>query len=197
MKARSDTTVAVAASLVAVGIATVYWAARIGFRNPTGPLLRSIGLAFFILAVPTTIRIVRDQDGKWTDSHGFISLSVLVFAALAGLATPWIGFNPFLLFGLAGTAAFLFLLARWLRDSSIGHLIAILLGVGAFIVWTSGVVWGRIYKSPLFLEMMAVDGVVHHDELYQTGLSNMLGTYGVAGIGHDGLSAIAYHWGSN
>src|SRR5687768_16149126 len=101
MKARSDTTVAVAASLVAAGIATVYWAARIGFRNPTAPLFRSIGLAFFILAVPTAIRVVRGEDGDWIQSHGFISLSALMFAGLAGLATPWIGFNPFLLFGLA------------------------------------------------------------------------------------------------
>lgn len=197
MKARSDTTVVVAASLVAIGIAVVYWAARIGFRNPTAPLLRSIGLALFMLAVPTAIRVIVNREGRWTGSHGFITLAALVVAAFSGMAAPWIGFNPFPLFGLAGTAAFLFLLVRWLRDSSFGHILAIVAGAGAFVVWTSGVVWGRIYKSPLFLEMMAVDGVVHHDELYQTGLSNMLGTYGVAGIGHDGLSAIAYHWGSN
>ena len=197
MKARSDTTVAVAASLVAIGIAVAYWAARIGFRNPTAPLLRSVGLALFVLALPTAIRVLRNREGGWTDSHGFITLAALVLTAIAGMAAPWIGFNPFPLFALAGTASFAFLLVRWLRDSSLAHILAILAGAGVYVVWTSGVVWGRIYKSPIFLEMMAVDGVVHHDELYQTGLSNMLGTYGVAGIGHDGLSAIAYHWGSN
>jgi hypothetical protein len=95
-----------------------------------------------------------------------------------------------------GGLAYAIVLLRWLPRSTILRTLLLILGCGAFSVWASGVVWGRIYKNPLFFENYILDGKVHHDSLHLASFAAMIRTYGIASTGIDGLPSIPYHWGT-
>ena len=50
--------------------------------------------------------------------------------------------------------AFFVLLVDWSRHSGWKSATGLIVGGALFSTWTAGVVWGRIYKTPLFLEML-------------------------------------------
>ncbi|MEO8192546.1 MAG: hypothetical protein ABI681_01765 [Gemmatimonadales bacterium] len=191
-------TVAVAASIVALGLAAIYWLARAGFDTPFDPVLRSVGLALFLLDVPYAVWHVFAQRSRgWAAaSYSFICLATLASIAALGRLVPFAGVDLSVLVTALGLAAFLFATFHWLRSVSLRHALAIPAGSALFSVWTGGVVWGRIYKSPIFLEMLITDGIVHHDGVTLAALGNMLRTYHVPSMGLDGIPYMAYHWGS-
>lgn len=129
-------------------------------------------------------------------SYSILWLAALLLTAVAGrIAGPGSGL-PSIVLGAAGALAFAVTLFRWLAAGSVRSSLTIIGGSSLFALWTSGVVWGRIYKNPLFFENLAVNGMVHHDSLHLAAFANMLRTYGVASTGLDGLPYIPYHWGT-
>ncbi|MDQ3082022.1 MAG: hypothetical protein M3R07_07385, partial [Gemmatimonadota bacterium] len=187
---RAFATVVVCSSIVAIGIAAVYWLSRTGFANPPRPILRTTGFSLFLISAPHIARRViarRNDEISWASSYSFLWLAALLLTAVAGrIGGPGSSVLSVLL-ATVGAAAFAAILVGWLKGSSIRRSIALIAGSGVFAVWTSGVVWGRIYKNPLFLENLAANGMVHHDSLHLAAFANMLRTYGVAGTGLDGL----------
>ena len=87
-------------------------------------------------------------------------------------------------------------MATWLRTGALWRSVTIVAGSLLFSTFAGGVVWGRIYKSPLYLEMLSATGIVHHDPLAVAALANMLQTYRVPTPGLDGIPELAYHWGT-
>ncbi len=193
-------TLVVLAGIVSSTIGCVYWILRAGFDNPAAPVIRSIALSLFLITFPlaarkTCVRFLRTSE-LWIASYPFLWLAGLGITALIGRIVPVIGFNPFNALALVGLLAFALIFVRWLGDQSILKAFAYVAGAAAFGVWTAGVVWGRIYKNPLYLESLITDGKVHHDTLNLSALGNMLRTYHAATTGIDGLSYVPYHWGS-
>jgi hypothetical protein len=129
-------------------------------------------------------------------SYPFLWLVGLAVASIAGRFVAALPFELHPLFTVCGTLAFAFVLAQWIRRDSWWRSILILGGSFGLGIWAAGVVWGRIYKSPVFLEMLAANGVIHHDSLNLAAFANMLRTYHVPTIGVDGLSHVSYHWGT-
>ncbi|MDO8502325.1 MAG: hypothetical protein Q7S20_10825 [Gemmatimonadaceae bacterium] len=192
-------TVAVSSSIVALGLAFVYWFARTGFDNPLSPVLRAAGLALLLLNAPYALRrVLRGRFGGywWATSYSFLWLLTIAATAALGWIVPLLGVSPFVPLAAAGALTFVLVLVGWLRRRSVKSSIAMILGSAVFSTWAAGVVWGRIYKSPLFMEMLTLDGMVHHDGVTLAALGNMLRTYHVASVGLDGLPHMAYHWGT-
>ena len=202
---RGFNSVAVASSVVSIGLGAIYWALRIGFVTPVLPIAASIGLALLFINVPVLAwRALGSSDSGWSRSYAFIWLMTLLTIAVMGraittiqLLNPW----PVTIFvaapvAIAGLLAFLIVAIRWVRETSSKSAV-LLIAISAFYsTWIAGVVWGRIYKSPLFFEMLMGTGIVHHDGVTLAALGNMLRTYRVATMGLDGIPYMAYHWGS-
>lgn len=196
---RAFGTVVVTASLVSITIGAVYWLSRAGFANPAGPVLRTIGLSLFMIAAPYVLRrasATGPQPEAWFTSYPFLWLVTMLSTAIAGYLLRTEAKPLSIVLAVGGAAAFVVIFTRWLRRGNLLENAAITTGSVAFGLWTSGVVWGRIYKNPLFFENMAVNGMVHHDSLHLAAFANMLRTYGAASTGLDGLPYIPYHWGT-
>jgi hypothetical protein len=201
--AAGDTrTLVVLAGIVSVTIAGVYFVLRSGFENPSGPILKSVALSLFLITLPLVLRaiLVRtlspERSESWASSYAFLWLAGIGVTGVIGRLVPVVGVNPFVIFALIGVAAYLTIFSRWTLAQGIVRTLVSIAGAVAFGVWTSGVVWGRIYKNPLYFENFITDGKVHHDTLDLAALGNMLRTYHVASTGIDGLNYVPYHWGS-
>lgn len=182
-----------------MGLAAIYWLARIGFDNPPWPVLRAVGLALLLINTPYALRLLirrRTLEYGWAVSYSFLWLMTLAVTAAIGRAVPLIGFSPFIPLAAVGFVAFFILLVDWVRHSGWRASVVTTVSAAFFATWTAGVVWGRIYKSPLFIEMLIADGLVHHDGMTLAALGNMIRTYDVPGAGLDGIAYMAYHWGT-
>ncbi|HZI99525.1 MAG TPA: hypothetical protein VFD22_02600, partial [Gemmatimonadaceae bacterium] len=164
---------------------------------PVMLIAASVGLALLFINVPVLVwRASSARDDSWARSYSFIWL--VTFAALAVIGRLTISAGPAATIpvAIAGVVAFLVVAIRWVRDASIKFAPGLLAASAFFSTWIAGIVWGRIYKSPLFFEMLIGTGVVHHDSVTLAALGSMLRTYHVATMGLDGLLYMAYHWGS-
>jgi len=191
--------VAVGSSVGASVLGIMYWALRIGFVNPVIPIIAAIGLALLLINVPVLVAEAfsrRDARRGWTRTYSFAWL--VTFAAIAGIGRLAANFDgsPAIPIAVAGGIAFLFVFAGWIRATTVRSALLLIAGSGFFATWAGGVVWGRIYKSPVFMEMLISSGIVHHDAVTLAALGNMLRTYHVASVGLDGLPYMAYHWGT-
>ena len=177
----------------------MYWMLRIGFIDPVVPVIASVGLGLVLINVPVILSgALAHRDGRyrWVRSYSFAWLVTLALIAGAGRAAVGSDESPTILLAALGGAAFLIVFAQWLRATTFKNAFFLIAGSGFFATWAGGVVWGRIYKSPLFMEMLISNGIVHHDALTLAALGNMLRTYHVASPGLDGLPYMAYHWGT-
>ncbi|MEP6905432.1 MAG: hypothetical protein ABI875_05070, partial [Gemmatimonadales bacterium] len=196
-------TVIVICGLVSAGLAAVYWMMRLGFDDPVMPLAKAVALALFVYTFPAVAsgelirrRAESGATESWWRSYPFLWLVALGLTAIVGRLVPVMGINPFPVVAALGVVAYAVVLFRWLQGASAWRSLAIITGSAAFSVWAAGVVWGRIYKNPLFFENFILNGKVHHDSLGLAALANMLRTYHVATTGIDGLHYMPYHWGT-
>ena len=191
-------TVAVASSVVAIGLGVMYWAARIGFVTPLTPIASAVGLALLFINVPVILwRVAQRMTGlAWVRSYSLLWLLTFTMVAAAGRFAIELDSSPAVIVAMLGAAAFATVFIAWLRNASVARGLLLVTGAGFFATWAGGVVWGRIYKSPLFTEMLIANGIVHHDAVTLAALGNMLRTYHVASMGLDGLPYMAYHWGT-
>ena len=199
--ARDDAfaTLAVLSAVVAVMLGAIFWVARTGFDNPGGPVIKSVVLSVFIGTAPLTARTLLRLNRKpygWVTSYSFLSLASVVVTALLGWMVALTGLNAFYLFALAAVPGLGLAGRGFFRSHGGTRSVLLLAGAALFAQWCAGVVWGRIYKNPLFLENLQSTGVVHHDSLAVMALGSMLRTYGVASTGIDGLTYMPYHWGT-
>ncbi|HEY8165201.1 MAG TPA: hypothetical protein VIF83_06560 [Gemmatimonadaceae bacterium] len=176
---------------------------RLGFSNPLSAVAKPVALAWFILAFPVASRWAlasrrreKAPSAAWTSSYAFLSLLGLTITAFLGRLVPVIGINPFPVIALIGVVAFALILIRWITSAPFWRSATVLSLSVVFGGWAAGVVWGRIYKNPLFLENLMLDGKVHHDTLHLASFANMLRNYHVASTGIDGIPYIPYHWGT-
>jgi hypothetical protein len=198
-------TIVVATGIVSVGMAALYWAMRIGFENPLLDAARPVAIALFILTFPyIASRGIWALRGKeqgttsppWWASYPFLSLLGLALTGFLGRLVPTVGFSPLPLLAAVGAIAFLVIFARWITSAPVWRSLLLIAGSVAFSVWAAGVVWGTIYKNPLFYENYVLNGLIHHDVLPLAAIGNMLSTYHVATTGIDGLTYVPYHWGT-
>jgi hypothetical protein len=177
----------------------MYWSLRIGFVNPLIPIIASAGLGLLFINVPVLISQAlkdRERPHKWLRSYSFAWLLTFAFLAGAGRLAVSDDTSPTILIAVLGGISFLVVLFHWIRTTRVRNAILLVIGSGFFATWAGGVVWGRIYKSPVFMEMLVSNGIVHHDAVTLAALGNMLRTYHVASVGLDGLPYMAYHWGT-
>jgi hypothetical protein len=197
-------TIVVAAGIVSIGMAAIYWALRTGFENPLLDSARPVALALFVLTFPSVAgSAIRTRHGKergtpprWWCSYPFLSLLGLAVTGILGRLVPIVGFSPLPVIAGIGVVAFLVVFAKWIQSAAYWRSLLLLAGSGAFAVWAAGVVWGTIYKNPLFYENYVLNGLIHHDVLPLAAIGNMLNTYHVASTGIDGLTYVPYHWGT-
>jgi hypothetical protein len=191
--------IAVGSSVVAIGLGLIYWALRIGFENPPVPIIASVALGLLFINVPVLLsRVISREDARnrWIRSYSFAWIFTFALIAAAGRIAVGFERSPAILIAILGSLAFLIVLSGWIRATPPLRALALLAGTGMFSTWAAGVVWGRIYKSPVFLEMLIANGVVHHDAVTLAALGNMLRSYHVASVGLDGVPYMAYHWGT-
>ena len=193
---RSFGTVAVTASFLAIGLAAIYWISRAGLANPTRPVIEVTLVSLFMINAPYTARLISvklDVRRGWATSYGSYWLLAILITALAG---RFAGNTVLPVFLAAGALTFVVTIVDWLRHGSLWRSAIVIIGSLAFSTFAGGVVWGRIYKSPVFMEMLATTGIVHHDSISLAAMASMLLTYGVPTTALDGLPYMAYHWGS-
>jgi hypothetical protein len=193
---RSFGTVAASASFLAIGLASIYWTARAGLANPVRPVIEATALSLFMINAPHAAQLVTRRVSpalSWRTSWSAYWLLSVLLTVLAG---RFVGNSALGVVAVAGVVAFAVMLASWLRSGSPWRSAVVVFGSLAFSTFAGGVVWGRIYKSPLFMEMLSATGIVHHDPVSLAGLANMLLTYRIPSPGLDGLPPMAYHWGT-
>jgi len=198
----SRRTAVIFASTLALALTAAYATSRIGFANPAGPLLKTLGLSLFFIAGPLWIcrairRSVGARSADWWASQEVITVGLMLTAAVAGMFVPSGLPNPLPLFAVAGAFLFSVTLVRWWAGGRVVGRIALAFGAAVFGLWCAGVVWGTRYKTPLFWETLAYRADIHHDPLYYASMANMIRTYGVPSTGLDGVPAIHYHYGSS
>ncbi|MEO5588269.1 MAG: hypothetical protein ABIS03_01695 [Gemmatimonadaceae bacterium] len=162
-------------------------------------MTKSLGLAMFLINFPFAIRaLLRRQSVRdsWVTSYSAIWLVTIAVVPALGRLVPVTGMSPFPLIMLAGALSLVVSIVTWFRSVSWKSILGLVVGAGIFSSWAAGVVWGRIYKSPLFLEMLIADGKVHHDGVTLAAIANMIRTYHVSSPGLDGVPYLAYHWGT-
>lgn len=190
-------TVAVSASFLSLGVAGIYWLSRTGFVNPVRPVLEVSALSLLLINGPYIAAWAGNRRGwqrSWATSHSFFWLLLTMLVTIAGRFAS--SEFTLLVLAIAGVISFLLTLGDWLRRGQWWRSAIIVAGSLAFSTFVAGVVWGRIYKSPLFMEAMAVGRPVHHDPVTLAAIGNMFGTYGVPSPGIDGIPWMAYHWGT-
>jgi hypothetical protein len=189
-------TVAAAASFISIGLASIYWMARSGLVNPVRPVIEVTALSLFMINAPCIAQLVTRRVSPaltWRTSWSAYWLLSMLAVVLAG---RFIGHQALPVFVAGGTVAFLVMAISWIRSGSLWRSAIVVAGSLAFSTFAGGVVWGRIYKSPLFMEMLSATGVVHHDPIGLAGNANMLLTYRVPTPGLDGIPPMLYHWGT-
>ena len=182
-----------------MGLGLIYWALRIGFENPVTPIVASIGLGLLFINVPViACDALARREGRhtWLRSYSFLWLVTFAVIAVTGRIAVNFDRSPAVAVAILGLIAFAVVLVRWIPTTTAKRGILLVLGTGFFASWAAGVVWGRIYKSPVFMEMLISNGIVHHDAVTLAALGNMLRTYHIASVGLDGLPYMAYHWGT-
>ncbi len=141
-------TVTVFTAVVSLTLAGIYLAARIGFENPIGPVLKALTLSLFVLTFPEMARIGLAAagiapDSAWYCSHPALILIGLLLAALAGLASAFLPlslFYPvFMVLGVVGMAVVLY---RWLRADGLLASLLFIAGAAIIAVWAGGVILG-------------------------------------------------------
>ena len=194
----SRDTAAVAAAVIAIVLAAVYWISRIGFANPLAPVIKALGVSLFLIAAPLAIarRFQRASEVSWWMSQSSVALVCIAIVTLAGILARAVRLEIVMLFVVAGIVLTVWTIGRWLGRGTAVRSIAFLLGAIIFAVWCAGVIWGSRYKMPLFWETLSLHANIHHDTFYYASMANMLDTYGVPSTGLDGIPLIRYHFGS-
>lgn len=201
LRRRDHASAAVFGSLLSIGLAFIYSIGRTGFANPVRPVAVTVGLALFVICVPTAISLfvgdkeVDEQSSIWR-SASLLALGCFALTAIAGMVVYPTRINLGIPILVLGILAFAFLLAVWLRGSKISSIVLLLLAAGLFTVWTAGIAWGTRYKTPLFWEQLSDKADVHHDPLYYVSMANAMRSYGVPSTALDGVPYTPYHYGS-
>jgi hypothetical protein len=194
-------TIALFGVVVATVIAALYYAGRIGFENPAGPIAIALGIALFIGATPFIAwwllpRGHYDEQELWWRSQPSFTLLAIAVSALAGMLVPLAGVNLAWIIAGIGYLSALVTLGIWMSRGKLLLNILFVAGAAIFAVWACGVAWSTRYKTPVFWETLEYRADVHHDPLYYVSMANNMRTYGVPSTGLDGVPYTPYHYGS-
>ena len=147
-------TAAIGSSVVSIGLGAVYWIERIGFANPVAPILAAIGLALLFINAPVVIwssMHARVETKRWITSYPITWIAVFTVIAAIGRAIEPLDASPSILLAPLGAIALVVVLIPWARATSLRFATLLIAGSAYFSTWAAGVVWGRIYKSPVFM----------------------------------------------
>ncbi len=186
-------------SLLSCGLAAVYFVLRIGFANPVRAVAVTLGLALFVICIPSALSewLNRRHDTpKWWLSQSILGLLCIALSALAGAIAYPTHVNLGVPIAITGAASFVVVLTRWIRVSRAISLLVVAGLLVLFTAWVAGIAWGTRYKTPLFWEQLSDRANVHHDPLYYASMANSMRAYGVPSTGLDGVPYTPYHYGS-
>ncbi|MFI5221515.1 MAG: hypothetical protein ACHQK8_04245, partial [Bacteroidia bacterium] len=180
-------------------LSLMFLAARAGFDFHAGEVIRSAGLAVFLLMTPFYLsRVLRkNKEATWFNGISFLLICCFICIVAFGFSCDFFELHiGYFLPALGFILLFKFLSdyinsKHFYTDSKKIMLPAIVLGL-----WTTGNIWGWGFQNPLYFEGMAL-GKGHIDMLYLSSLSQMIKTYFVPSLGIDGLILRHYHFGSN
>jgi hypothetical protein len=195
-------TAAVFAGTMATGLAIFYALARVGFTTDPIPIFLSLGLSLFFLCLPSGYLLLAqhskiDTQKSWAMSDTMIAVAGIGVVTLWGMLVPELGkFNISPLLASLGYLLFLAVMVGWWRTRASWLNMLIPLGGAVFAIWSTGLIWGYGFNSPLFLETLAL-GHAHRDPLFHATVASMIQTYGIPSTGLDGLPYMYYHWGSH
>jgi hypothetical protein len=194
-------TIAVFGTVTAVVIAALYYIGRIGFDNPSSPILITLGLSLFVGVAPFVAwwflpRGHYEEAEPWWTSQAFITLIALSVSANFGRLVPALGINLGWVLAAVGYLCGLAALVIWIRKARIPSALAFIVFAAVFAAWACGVAWSTRYKTPVFWETLEYRADVHHDPLYYVSMANNMRTYGVPSTGLDGVPYTPYHYGS-
>lgn len=185
--------------------AIVYIISRIGFgeiEQDAIVVLKTLFLSYFLILFPyILIRLLVIIKFKklrlFPGLESLLTFITIIFVTLVGFLNRKISFN--LLFILAALG-FIFVLIL-LIDYKLNYLnrllsLPVVLIISGLIIWFMGARWGSIFFIPFYPESI-INESAHADILFHSAVTNMIRTYGIPGIGIDGLVPISYHYGSH
>ncbi len=198
----SRITTAVFSAVVAIVLAGVYYAARLGFRENSFILvLQTLSLSFFLIFFPSFCRVMRrfllgNRPSTWIGSDAALSLAGLLILPLAGIVGLDGGMNLLPVLVTLGLLMCVAVFLVWLLSGGLGRSLVFMLCAGFFGTWVAGAVWGSGYQNPLYEEALAGGYYLCKDILVVSSMTSMLRTFNFPSIGVDGLAYCWYHWGA-
>lgn len=196
-------TIAIFFTMVAIVLASIYYAARLGFSNPPEPVLKVLSISVFLLLTPFGIHVLISKFWKKQSiEEGWLAFAPIVlyeflFLIIAGLLRPATGINFYPFIASIGCISFLAGVITWSKQGSLKHKLLLLILAGLFASWIAGALWGGRYLKPLFEENLSIGvGEGTLDTLYLSSASTMIASYGFPSNGLDGIPYLKYHYGS-
>ena len=195
-------TAAIFSATVAITIASIYHLARIGFNNPTWPVLTTLSLSFFLLFLPQACnflfeRIQLTSNQSWLTTDAAISLLGLIALALSGFVDPILNLNLLPLFSSLGFLFFIINAINFFRSGTPKRNVIFLTCTVMFSAWVASSVVGSFWQNYLLKEELVIGKGTLPDPLFHSSISNMIKTYGIPSTGIDGVSYLSYHFGSH
>ncbi|NLW91113.1 MAG: hypothetical protein GXY34_05890 [Syntrophomonadaceae bacterium] len=188
-------------SAIASFLAGIYFISRIGFEQSfLAPVIRTLLLSYFILFLPSALRVFRMYRGKtiresWLYSDVLVFMSGLFLAGLCGFIKMTLNLDLLPVFLVLGLAFFIFGWAVYLKYCKLKLVLTWLILILIFSVWISSKVWARGSISSLFPESIIVSSNI--DTLFHAAVAGNIQTYGIPSTGLDGIPLLKYHFGSH
>jgi hypothetical protein len=165
----------------------------IGFPKPEYDYFLICGLGLLLVNFSVVLKAFfsfRESPGIDAVITVLLLFFVLIMSFLQGVVSSIAGFM------LASMGYVCFGYVLWRSERSLGKLFLWIVIPGLLALWVAGFQYGSTFHHPLYLEKITL-GVINHDQIYHTSVTEIIRTYLVPSTGLQGTPYLWYHFGSH
>lgn len=180
-------------SVLIFAFGTISLVSLIGFPKPEYDYFLICGVGLLLVNFSVVFKgILEMRESPGVDA---------VVTVILLLSLSFISFLPALIssvaaFILASVGYVCFGVLLWNSDWRLSKLFVWVLIPGLLSVWVAGFQYGSTFPHPLYLEKITL-GVINHDQIFHTSITEMIRTYLVPSTGLHGTPYLPYHFGSH
>jgi hypothetical protein len=180
-------------SVLILAFGTISLISLIGFPKPEYDYFLICGLGLLLVNFSVVFKaFFRFRELPGIDA--VITVVLLFFALAISNLTDVV--SSIFVFILATVGYVCFCYVLWRSKWSLGKLFVWIVIPGLLSLWVAGFQYGSTFHHPLYLEKITL-GVINHDQIYHTSITEIIRTYFVPSTGLQGTPYVPYHFGSH